>query len=194
MSTLKPTKIWGTVTYLGINPDRDGGLESQSLNAVSATFAGFAGDSHGGLTRLACVRVNRQYDKGTEIRNTRQVSILSAEEMTAIAGAMGLPEPLKPEWIGANLILEGIPDLSALPPASRLIFENNTAIGVDTENGPCKYPAEVIERHHPGLGLSFPKHAQHKRGVVGWIDREGEIALGDRCRLHIPAWWGWGHG
>lgn len=186
MSMLKPTDIYGTVAFIGVNRDRNAGLESLSVGRVSAGFAGFEADSHGGLTRPSCVRVRRQYKEGTEIRNTRQVTVLSGEELADIATSMGLPGPIRPEWVGANLVLEGIPSLTMMPPASRLIFENGAAIGVDMENGPCKYPAEIIEQHHPGLGLSFPRHAQHKRGVTGWIDREGEIALGDICRLHIP--------
>ena len=186
MPILKPTDIRGKVTYLGINTDRDATLESASLEQVTASFAGFADDSHRGLTRPSCVRVRLQYPQGTEIRNTRQVTVLSSEELASVADEMGLPGPIRPELVGANLILEGIPDLTLIPPCSRLIFESGVAIGIDMENGPCKYPAEVIDSHYPGLGMSFPKHALHKRGVTGWVDREGVIAVGDVCRLHIP--------
>lgn len=193
MSLFRPTEIWGTVRFLGVNADEDAGIESGALDTVKAGFDGFEGDCHNGAIRPACVRVKNQYPEDAPIRNTRQVSILSVEEMAETAEAMGLPGPIDPQWLGANLVLEGIPDLSALPPASRLIFENGTGIGVDTENAPCQFPAEVIERHYPGLGKAFPRKARGKRGVVGWIDREGVIALGDRCRLHVPMWRGYAH-
>ena len=183
---LKATEIRGEITFLGINRDRAETLATESLQHVEAGFDGLADDSHGGAVRPACVRVRAQYAKGTPIRNTRQVTVLSEEELAEIAAAMGLPGPIRPEWVGANIVLKGIPALTQMPPASRLIFEDGAAVGVDTENGPCRHPAQIIDQHHPGLGMTFPRHALHKRGVTGWIDRTGTLAVGMRCRLHIP--------
>jgi hypothetical protein len=45
---------------------------------------------------------------------------------------------------------------------------------------PC--PGEAIQQHYPDvpkLVQRFPKAAMHKRGVVGWVEREGHIAEGD---------------
>lgn len=126
-----------------------------------------------------------QYPKGTEIRNTRQVSILSSEELAAVAAEMGIPE-LRPEWLGASLVLEGIPEFTMVPPSSRLIFSSGAALAVDMENGPCRFPAEVIEGQHPGKGMRFVKAAEGRRGVTAWVERPGRIALGDAVRLHIP--------
>lgn len=186
MSILAPTNIYGVVRYLGVNRDRAATLESAAVERVRATFAGFEGESHSGLTRPSCVRVKRQYPKGTEIKNARQLTILSVEELATIGAEMGLSAPVRPEWVGANMSLEGVPELTLLPPAARLVFETGLSIAVDMENGPCKFPAEIIERRHPGKGLSFPKHARGRRGITAWVEREGEVALGDRCRLHIP--------
>ena len=181
-----PTDIYGTVRFLGINDSPEVDLKSRALDKVAVTLDGFEGESHGGPTRGSCSRVLRQYPtRGTEIRNTRQLSILSAEEMAVIADRLDLPV-LAPEWLGVNIQFEGIPDLSQLPPSSRLIFDNGTSLVVDTENGPCKYPAQIIEEKHPGHGLAFPKVARGLRGVVGWVERAGHIAMGDRARLHIP--------
>jgi hypothetical protein len=52
---------------------------------------------------------------GTVIRNTRQFTMLSLEELAEIAYAMQIPEVL-PEWAGANLAIQGIPNLTMLPP------------------------------------------------------------------------------
>lgn len=183
---LKPTEIRGRVAWLGVVARREETLCSEPLASVEAGWEGFAGESHGGLTRPSCVRVRALYpEKGTEIHNTRQVSILSVEELAEVAEALGIPE-LRPEWVGANLLLEGIPEFTTIPPASRLQFEGGAVLTVDMENGPCRYPAEVIERHHPGHGMDFPKVARGKRGVTGWVERPGRIALGEGVRLHVP--------
>lgn len=184
---LSPTDIYGEVAYLGVNVDRDATLESAPRERVVATYEGFDGEAHGGLTRPSCSRVLRIHPKrGTEIRNTRQITILGAEELADIGADMSLGEAVRPEWIGANLVLSGVPTLTQVPPSSRLVFDGGAVITVDVENGPCKFPGEVIERHHPGKGKAFPKAARGRRGVVAWIEKTGEIALGERCRLHIP--------
>ena len=185
MPILRPTELTGRVDAVLINED-DSDLTTNQLDRVDVTYAGFKGDSHSGLTRPSCVRVKLQYPAGTEIRNTRQISILSSEELAEIGDALDLGEPVRPEWVGANLAITGIPQLTELPPSSRLIFEGGVSLVVDMENGPCKYPGEIIDRHHPGKGSWFPKHARGKRGVTAWVEREGDIWKGAKVALHIP--------
>ena len=182
---LKPTKLRGRVDAVLVNRNRDKSLASEPVDKVAVTYAGFDGEAHGGLTRPSCVRVKLQYEPNTEIRNTRQVSILSSEELETVAHNMEI-DRLDPSWVGANLLISGIPDLSLIPPSSRLIFSTGAAIVVDMENGPCKYPGEVIEQHYPGLGRRFPRAALHLRGVTGWVEREGSISVGDGVTLHVP--------
>lgn len=183
---LTPTDIYGTVTELLVNTDRKASLESTAISKATATYEGFEGEAHSGLTRPSCVRVRRQYpDKGTEIRNARQITILSVEDMAEISKRLAIPA-LKAEWLGANMVLEGIPELTMMPPSSRLVFEGGASLVVDIENGPCKYPAEIIDSHYPGHGLAFPKEALGLRGVLAWVEKTGEIALGEKARLHIP--------
>ena len=130
MAILRQTDIIGRVESLLVNGDRNIGLESSPRSEVIVNFEGFEGETHGGLTRASCSRTLRQYPRGTEIRNVRQITILSQEELTEIAEKMGIPA-LNPAWVGANLILSGIPDLTLLPPSSRLIFENDVSLVVD---------------------------------------------------------------
>lgn len=185
MPILRPTELTGRIDAVLINEDgRD--LTTSQLDRVNVTYAGFKGDCHSGLTRPSCVRVKLQYPVGTEIRNTRQISILSSEELAEIGDVLDLGEPVRPEWVGANLAITGIPRLTELPPSSRLLFEGGVSLVVDMENGPCKYPGEIIDRHHPGKGSWFPKHARGKRGVTAWVEREGDIAKGAEIALHIP--------
>lgn len=186
MPILSPTDIYGEVVYLGVNPDRAAGLESGGVDKVTVGYEGFEGEAHGGLTRPSCSRVKLQYPRGTEIRNARQITILSAEELAEIGAALELGEPVKPEWVGANLVLRGVPELTQAPPGSRMLFEGGAALTIDLENGPCKYPAEVIEAAHPGKGLRFPKAAMGRRGLTAWVEKTGEIAVGETCRLHVP--------
>jgi len=164
-------------------PDQD--LSTRRIESVAVNYAGLEGESHSGLVRASCVRVRHQYPQGTEIRNTRQISIVSVEELALIAETMGV-DSLQPEWLGANLLVSGIPNFSQIPPSTRMIFDGGASLVVDLENSPCKYPGEIIERHHPGFGDRFAKAAVGKRGVTAWVEREGRISNGDSIRLYIP--------
>ena len=150
MPILRPTKIEGKVHTVLVNGDPASGLVTDRVNSVKVNYAGFEGDSHSGLTMASCVRVLRQYKAGTEIRNVRQISIVSVEDMDVIAEKMGV-EKLEPQWLGANILLSGIPDFTLVPPSSRLIFSGGASLVVDMENEPCKYPGDVIDQHHPGF-------------------------------------------
>jgi len=184
MPIIQTTDLVGTIVALLVNADGET-LESTALERVEVDWGGFVGEVHGGLTRRSCSRVQRLYPKGTEIRNTRQVSALGAEELDAIARELGLDE-LEPGWLGANLVVKGLPDFTHLPPSSRLVATNGTALVIDMENAPCRFPAEIIERHRPGHGAEFPKVAQGRRGVTLWVERPGTLALGDELTLHVP--------
>jgi MOSC domain-containing protein YiiM len=154
---------------------------------MRVTLAGCDGDHHAGLTRVSGGRSSR-YPRGTEIRNSRQVSILSAEELAEVAAAMGLPE-IQPEWLGANLMVEGIPALTLLPPATRLYFPQDTALVVLGENHPCTTAGGAIQAQYPGMaGLAqqFPSAALHRRGIVAWVERAGIIAAGDTVQVEFP--------
>lgn len=185
MAILKPTDIKGTVSWLGQTADSEVDIASVSLDEADLGWDGFSADCHSGRTRPSCVRVRAQYAKGTEIANVRQISILSDEELAEVAGRLQIPA-IQPEWVGANIVLRGIPDFTLVPPSSRLIFEDGPALVIDMENAPCKFPAEKIEAAHPGQGLAFPKKAVNKRGVTAWVERPGRIAVGQVCRLHVP--------
>ena len=185
VAVLTPTDVRATVRALLIGRDRAAGLESEAVAAVTLDWGGIVGESHGGATRPACGRVARQYPRGAEIRNVRQLTAVSVEELERIRTAMGAPE-LRPQWLGANLVVEGIEDFSALPPSSRLIAPGGASLVVDMENAPCGLPAEVIERHLPGVGARFARAAVGRRGVTLWVERPGALGLGEALALHVP--------
>lgn len=193
MPALVPTRFTATVTWLGHTADREAALESTALTEMPLGFAGFAGEAHAGLTRPSDSRVLAQYPRGTEIRNTRQLSILAAEDLEAIAAAMGIGR-LDPALVGASMVLRGIPDFSRIPPSSRLQDEaSGTTLTVDMENRPCMLPARPIEARHPGAGGAFKRAAEGRRGVTAWVEREGTIRLGATLRLHVPDQPPWPH-
>ncbi|WP_299917790.1 MOSC domain-containing protein [uncultured Roseobacter sp.] len=192
MPALLPTHFTGTVTWLGRVIDSEETLRAEGLNAAELTFAGIEGECHGGLTRPSCVRTKAQYPKGTEIRNVRQLSVLSAEELALIASEMGL-EAMDPAWMGASMVIEGIPDFSHVPPSSRLQVPSGASITIDMENRPCIYPGREIEKDRPGFGPAFKPAAKNRRGVTAWVEREGSIAVGDTVTLHIPDQPVWAH-
>ena len=99
---------------------------------------------------------------------------------------MGLGEALRPEWLGANIMLRGLPRLTEPPPGSRLIFSSGAGLVVDLENEPCSIVAKAIEAHRPGKGSTFKKHARAKRGVTAWVERCGALELGMKCMPHTP--------
>jgi len=180
-------KLTGTVKHVMVGEDKHT-LETSSIPRVQVTFEGFVGDQHAGLTRLSDVRVPH-YPRGTVIRNTRQVSMLSLEEMADIAAALHLPEIL-PEWLGGNLAFQDIPLLTMLPPSTRIFFPDDTVLVVDAENLPCTGPGEMIQQHYPiipKLVQAFPKAAMHKRGLVGWVERVGYINEGDTVWVQLPS-------
>ena len=192
MPALMPTDFTGTITWLGRVGNRKESLEAEPLQEIEVDFSGLAGEAHGGLTRPSCSRVLSQHPRNTIIRNVRQISILSAEDLAAIATKMGL-ERIEPGWLGASIVLEGLPDLTHLPPSSRLQGPDGVTLVVDMENRPCQLPAKVIEGIHPGFGRAFKSAAKARRGVTAWVERVGRLTVGDNLRLHIPdqpAWRG----
>lgn len=187
MPALAPTDHYGTITWLGRVIHRDGDpIVGAPLEEMPLTFAGYEAEFHAGLTRPSCSRVKAQYPRGTTIRNARQLSILSAEELDGIAADLGL-EAVDPAWLGASVVISGIPDFTHIPPSSRLQAEGGCTLTVDMLNGPCQFPAMTIEAARPGHGKGFKPAAEGRRGVVAWVEREGVLRLGDRVRLHVPS-------
>ncbi|MBX2823626.1 MAG: MOSC domain-containing protein [Gammaproteobacteria bacterium] len=183
MAVLRPTSITGSCESLLVNSDATD-LTTQTVARVDVTFEGFTGDIHTGLTRKSCVRVRQQYEEGTEIRNVRQISIMSVEELAEIAAAMGI-DRVEPGSVGANLILSGIPSLTLIPPGTRLIFSSGVSLVVDMENEPCRYPGDIIEQSHPGKGRGFAIAAKGRRGITAWVEKEGVIEVGEHVVAHM---------
>jgi len=193
MPALIPTEHKAKIVWLGkAGPDAEGVRSTAAGDAVQASYAGVEGEIHSGLTRPSCVRTTTQFPEGTEIRNVRQFSILSSEEMTATAAEMGL-EALRPEWVGASIIIEGIDDFTHVPPSSRLMNAAGTSLVIDMHNRPCNYPGKEVEKDRPGHGKAYKRAAMGRRGVTAWVEREGPLSVGDELVLHVPDQKAWAH-
>ena len=185
MPELVPTDHHATITWMGSVPLNRPDIRSQALQTAFASYAGLADDYHGGLTRASCVRVKSQHPEGTEIRNVRQLSVMSQEEIDAIAAGCGL-DALDPALLGCSIVVKGISDFTHVPPSSRLQSPDGTTIVIDMENRPCNFPGREIEADHPTHGKPFKAAAAGKRGVTAWVEREGVFRVGDKLRLHVP--------
>ncbi|WP_299788098.1 MOSC domain-containing protein [uncultured Marivita sp.] len=192
MPALKPTEFSATVRWIGRVPVEGEAILSAAIDTLDLGFDGPVGERHSGRTRPSCSRVTSQHARGIEIANVRQLSIVSAEELAEIASEMDL-DRIDPTWLGATLVIEGIPEFTLVPPSSRLQGPDGVTLIVDMENRPCHLPAREIEALHPGKGKAFKTAAKNMRGVTAWVERPGRLTLGDSLRLHVPDQPVWSH-
>ena len=159
-----------------------GDFVTRSLPELALTLDGLAGDRHAGPVRAADARTP-WHARGTPIANTRQLSIVSVEECAEIAALLEV-EAVDPALLGANLVLEGIPELSLLAPATRLQFPSGAVEFVTEQNAPCRHPAEKLAEAHgrPRVAAGFARAAIGRRGLVGLVERGGTVAVGDAVR------------
>lgn len=185
MPALAKTRFEAEIVWLGMVENRAAALPSRSVGSLTLGFGGPEGEAHGGLTRPSCSRVAGLFPRNTAIRNTRQLSIVSAEDLAAIATEMGL-DALDPALVGATMVVRGLPDFTRVPPSSRLLAPSGACMIIDMENRACTLPARPIEDRHPGFGARFKPAAKGRRGVTASVEAEGQVSVGDRLRLFIP--------
>jgi hypothetical protein len=59
---------------------------------------------------------------------------------------------------------------------------------IQGENDPCSHPGNLIQKNNPAiphLSPAFVKAAMHKRGLVAWVEKAGEIASGELFEAEI---------
>jgi hypothetical protein len=187
-------RLRGTVVATLSAPAGGGeyGFVTTPAEALTLTYEGIPGDRHGGLLRPSGAR-EPWYPRGTEMRNDRQLSLLAADELAEVAVRLGVPR-LMAEWIGGNIVIEGLPHFSFLPSGTRLTFggSDGAVVVVDAQNGPCRFSGRSIADHYPDRGdieLAFPKVAKRMRGVVGWVERPGIVRPGMEVTARIAEQW-----
>ncbi|MDO8495991.1 MAG: MOSC domain-containing protein [bacterium] len=184
-------KINGILNGIFVASDLNS-LVTKRKEVVRVLDNGLEGDKHTQWFRGADARA-KHYVKGTRIWNSRQISIVSEEELKEIAETMKVSE-IKPEWLGANICLKGIPRLTLLPPRTKIFIPNyyggeDVGLYVTALNKPCITPGAVIQDNYPninGLECRFPKAAQDKRGVVAVVERLGCIKEGSSVTVWVP--------
>lgn len=164
------------------------GFATRDVERLEVTLNGVPGDRHEGVSRPADSRVP-WYPRGAPIRNSRQVTILAPDELEEIARRLGVAQ-VKPEWLGSNMVLEGISRLTQLPPGTRLHFPGGAALAVEGENAPCRHAGAAVGAFYPeadGMDVAFVKAAKGLRGLVAWVERAGEIVAGCEVSVRVPA-------
>ena len=181
-----------TARVAGLYVASKGSFQTEPIGEVQLGFDGIEGDFHAGQTRRSGGR-EPWYPRGTEIRNERQLSIVAFDELAVVAERMEIAE-LRPEWIGANLVLDGLPNLSMLPSGTLLFFKGGVTVKIDGQNKPCRFAGRSIAEN-AGMAdveagaLLFPQTAKRLRGLVGWVEKPGRIALGEEISVRVPEQW-----
>jgi hypothetical protein len=181
-----------TARVAGLYAALKGSFQTESVGELQLGFDGIAGDFHAGGTRRSGGR-EPWYERGTEIRNERQLSIVAFDELAVVAERMAIAE-LKPEWIGANLVLDGLPNLSMLPSGTLLFFKGGVTLKIDGQNKPCRFAGRSIAEN-AGMAdleagaLLFPQTAKRLRGLVGWVEKPGRVVEGEEISVRVPEQW-----
>lgn len=165
---------------------------STAVDSLRLGFEGIENDVHAGHVRRSSSR-EPWYPRGTELRNERQLSILAVDELDSVARGMGIDE-IRPQWIGANLVLDGVPLLSMLPSGTLLFFAGGATVKVDAQNKPCRIAGKSIAEHAGMADIDaaaalYPKVAKRLRGLVGWVEKPGTIVAGEAVTVRVPEQW-----
>jgi hypothetical protein len=163
--------------------------ETREVETLAVDLMGIPGTRHYGFSRKAGPR-EPWYPRGMEMRSGRQITVVSREELRVIAAAMQV-ERIAPEWIGANVVISGIPHLTQLPAGSRIVFSEATLV-VEAPNAPCRISGKAIAGHltpgaEPGgLDLAFASKARGLRGLVVTVERPGTLRAGEAVIVKVP--------
>jgi len=177
--------------HSGSNDD----LSKEEHSSIQVELDGIVGDRHRSYVRKTWA--GDKQPEGTTRRNERQWSAVSIEELDDIAKDMNIVEPLTATSLGANLCLQGIPELSRLPKGTVLKFPSGAELIVEEYNPPCKDMSEIqAAKHTQNSGdkvslTAFSVASKLSRGVVGVVEATGVINAGDNVTVEIyetPAW------
>ena len=182
-------KVIGVYSSTHPNPDYKGNdyFVTKPKDQLSFTLEGIEGDRHFGYETVSGGRFTTLYDRGTRVRNNRQWSAISPQEVKEIAKNLGVDSRLTPELLGINLLLDGVEKLSELPPMSYLVFsphnnfqprrQEDVTLVVYGQALPCTIAGKALVEPlgDETLERKFPKAALGYRGTTGWVERGGII-------------------
>lgn len=163
--------------------------------SIQVELDGIVGDRHRSHQRSTWE--GDKQPEGTIRRNERQWSAMSTEELSAIQDTLDLSEPLTAAFLGANLCISGVAELSRLPKGTVLKFPSGAELIVEEFNPPCHDMGKKLASSYStnsGEALSstaFSKAAKLSRGIVGSVEVAGTISVGDEITVELyetPAW------
>jgi len=189
MQIVPPTRFKARVRQV-FEPATPDGFATAPALSLTLDFDGLPAGRHRGPTRRSGGR-EPWYPRGSEIRNERQISIVSLDDLRDIGAALDVPV-VRPEWMGASLLVEGVRRLTLLPPRTGLFFEGGATIRIDGLNKPCRVTGRAIAAHYPDrpdLELRFVAAARYLRGLVGWVERPGAVRTGEPLEVRVPEHW-----
>lgn len=184
-----------TAEIVSVHSGSNEDLSKQEHESIELELEGIVGDRHRSYVRDTWKGDKQPY--GTVRRNERQWSAVSVEELAEISEAMDLTETITAESVGANLCIEGVPELSRLPKGTLLKFASGAELIVEEFNPPCSYMSRKMAALHQtnsGDAISdtaFSKTAKLTRGIVGVIEATGTISAGDEVTVEpyeTPSW------
>ncbi len=184
-----------TATIVSVHSGSNEDLSKQEHESIELELEGIVGDRHRSYVRDTWKGDKQPY--GTVRRNERQWSAVSVEELAEISAAMDLTETITAESVGANLCIEGVPELSRLPKGTLLKFASGAELIVEEFNPPCSGMSKKIAAlHQTNSGdvisdTAYSKTAKLTRGIVGVIEATGTISAGDEVTVELyetPSW------
>jgi len=173
------------------------GFVTSAVEDLTLDLSGIPGDRHGGTARLSGAR-EPWLPRGTRLRNDRQISALCPAELAEVAMRLAIPA-LPPEWIGGNLLIEGLPAFSMIAPGSHLAFGGNwggkgrfdggAVLRVEAYNTPCRLAGRGIAAATGAAEheFAFVKAAAILRGLVLSVAVGGTITPGDAVIVIGPS-------
>ncbi|MCS7050983.1 MAG: MOSC domain-containing protein [Thermomicrobium sp.] len=144
----------------------DRGIPKYRRLAIEVGPDGVVGDYHAGP-------VDRHTKRGEPRPNTRQLTVVAQEVLDEVNEALGIR--LEPGFLGENVTVEGLGDLSDLEPGDRLLLGATVVLEVTAQNEPCS----TVAVYHPQL----VKALYRRRGICAVVRGTGVVRPGDPVRV-----------
>ncbi len=156
------------------------------VESLELDWGGPIGDRHHGETMASDTRQAKVFPRGTAIRNHRQLSFVDAAELACDRRSAWASSGSRPGIIAENICTEGLPELTAMPRMTRLLFPSGAAIMLGGANAPCTIAGGMVAQAYGSRAEAFPKAAIGRRGVTGWVERPATICPGDPITVVLP--------
>jgi hypothetical protein len=183
-------KLLGRIVAVFVTADvTSKGFQTDTVAGLTLALDGIEGSRHRGWSMPADARVP-YLPRGTPMRGTRAVSLVSVEDMAEAAARLKIAR-IDPRWIGANIVVEGIERLSYLPRGTKLFCDGGAILTVEGMNAPCRGAGAAIaaQTGRPEIELDFAKVAQRLRGLIASVEHPGIVSADTALTARVPEQW-----